>query len=293
MKNEKLAAVDALIRAAAREAHEANRRYCISIGDDSQPPWEDAPDWQKKSAMAGAEAIYVDPSTTPRQSHEGWLKIKKRAGWIYGEVKDPAAKTHPCMVPYDKLPDEQRKKDSIFGETVRAVLFQAQEGPSEPKLRVRHPGIAQAADGEAYTDEAVAKSHAESEEKAKLQAEAATSRAEACEQIIKAAEVAKTEIDSIDHPVDLEAVAENTLRIMKSSQKLMDELITVAGPLIVDSVIGARIRSVKSKGYGEVVRSELELVRKELHAKFRKYAEENLVAKEKDKTTETPSPEEG
>lgn len=28
-------------------------------------------------------------------------------GWKYGEAKDPEAKTHPCLVPFDKLPEFQ------------------------------------------------------------------------------------------------------------------------------------------------------------------------------------------
>lgn len=31
-------------------------------------------------------------------------------------------RTHPCMVPYDQLPQEQRVKDHLFGAAVRATL---------------------------------------------------------------------------------------------------------------------------------------------------------------------------
>ena len=34
----------------ARVAHEINRAYCASLGDTSQPAWEDAPEWQQQSA---------------------------------------------------------------------------------------------------------------------------------------------------------------------------------------------------------------------------------------------------
>ena len=37
----------------ARVAHEANRAYCLSLGDPSQLPWEEAPDWAKESAIDG------------------------------------------------------------------------------------------------------------------------------------------------------------------------------------------------------------------------------------------------
>lgn len=105
----------------AKACHEANRSYCRWIGDLSHVAWEDAPDWQKASARAGVQAILDHPSTTPRQSHEDWLAHKAADGWVYGDVKDANAKTHPCMVPYDALPAEQRAKDAIFGAVARAV----------------------------------------------------------------------------------------------------------------------------------------------------------------------------
>lgn len=46
---------------------------------------------------------------------------KANDGWVYGPVKDPEAKTHPCMVPFDELPYVQRKKDAIFRAMVHAL----------------------------------------------------------------------------------------------------------------------------------------------------------------------------
>ncbi|MCC8435470.1 hypothetical protein HP567_013035 [Brevibacillus sp. M2.1A] len=97
----------------ARVCHEVNRAYCNSIGDDSQSSWEDAPDWQRQSAKNGVE-FHLDCETTPEQSHENWMQEKIAAGWIYGPEKDPEKKEHPCMVPYDQLPIEQRTKDYLF-----------------------------------------------------------------------------------------------------------------------------------------------------------------------------------
>ena len=76
----------------------------VAMGDDSQLHWEDAPDWQKDSARAGVRAKLANPETTPEQMHHSWLAQKKADGWVYGKKKDPEAKTHPCMVPYDQLP---------------------------------------------------------------------------------------------------------------------------------------------------------------------------------------------
>lgn len=111
--------LDTVIEACASAAHEANRAYCLALGDTSQPSWDAAPRWQRDSCIAGVAGVLN--GNTPRQSHEGWLAHKTRDGWVYGAVKDPERKTHPCMVPYDELPEAQRQKDEIFVIVVHAV----------------------------------------------------------------------------------------------------------------------------------------------------------------------------
>lgn len=105
----------------ARICHEANRAYCRGIGDDSQAAWESAPDWQRASAVKGVEFTIANPSAPPSASHDSWLAEKAATGWKYGAVKNPDAKEHPCFVPYDELPVEQRRKDALFQAVVRAV----------------------------------------------------------------------------------------------------------------------------------------------------------------------------
>lgn len=108
----------------ARIAHETNRAYCASIGDDSQPSWDDAPEWQKDSARNGVRfhlAAHAEGRTpSPSASHDSWLEQKRADGWSYGPVKDATLKQHPCFVSYDELPVEQRLKDYLFGHVVAA-----------------------------------------------------------------------------------------------------------------------------------------------------------------------------
>ncbi len=106
--------------AAAQLAHEANRAYCLSIGDRTQPDWLDAPDWQKESAYAGVLFVW-DGNKTPEDSHNSWLAEKERDGWHYGPRKDPVLKTHPAFLPYKDLPEAQKKKDVLFTNVVAAV----------------------------------------------------------------------------------------------------------------------------------------------------------------------------
>lgn len=109
-----------ITEAAARAAHEANRAWCLAHDDTSQLSWDEAPEWQRSSCLKGVEGIVE--GNGPRESHIGWLKEKEATGWVYGPVKDPVAKTHPCCVPYEDLPEAQKMKDSIFVSVVRAVL---------------------------------------------------------------------------------------------------------------------------------------------------------------------------
>lgn len=105
----------------AMVCHEANRAYCESIGDYSQTSWDDAPDWQRESAINGVRHRIINPLSPPSLSHENWLKEKEATGWKYGPVKDAEKKEHPCFVPYDELPEEQKKKDYLFCAIVDAL----------------------------------------------------------------------------------------------------------------------------------------------------------------------------
>lgn len=97
----------------AKTAHEVNRVWCELNGDMSHPSWEDAPGWQRESAINGVE-FHLGGDYTPEQAHENWVFEKEENGWIYGGKKDAEAKTHPCLVEYGELPFHQRAKDSLF-----------------------------------------------------------------------------------------------------------------------------------------------------------------------------------
>lgn len=105
----------------ARVCHEVNREYCRSLGDYSQPTWEDAPEWQKDSARAGVRLHLEHPEAGPAASHSSWMAQNQAEGWVYGPIKDTEAKVHPCMVPFAELPREQQAKDFIFRAIVHAL----------------------------------------------------------------------------------------------------------------------------------------------------------------------------
>lgn len=99
-------------------AHGINLAYSASLGDHSHLPWEETSEELKKSIEYGVKLHLENPETTPEQSHESWLAQKETDGWVYGEVKDLENKTHPCILPYDQLPAEQKTKDYLFKAVV-------------------------------------------------------------------------------------------------------------------------------------------------------------------------------
>jgi hypothetical protein len=110
-----------VVESIARVCHEVNREYCMGLGDYTQPMWDAAPQWQKDSARKGVELHLHNPESSARDSHESWMKQKLAEGWVYGEEKNPEAKTHPCIVPFDELPVTQRLKDYVFMGIVKAI----------------------------------------------------------------------------------------------------------------------------------------------------------------------------
>ena len=106
----------------ARICYEANRAYCHALGDRSAEMWLVAPNETKASIKEGIEALMKNLSLTAEQAHEGWAAFKVKNGWKYGPKKNPARKEHPCLMPYDKLPESEKLKDYIFRGIVLGIL---------------------------------------------------------------------------------------------------------------------------------------------------------------------------
>jgi hypothetical protein len=107
----------------AKVCYEANRTYCATLGDISQPSWEDAAHWQRDSVIAGVRFHLANPGAGPEASHENWVAQKDAEGWVWAQFKNPVKKEHPCMVPFHSLPPEQQAKDVLFRAIVHALLI--------------------------------------------------------------------------------------------------------------------------------------------------------------------------
>ncbi|MEJ2885218.1 RyR domain-containing protein [Actinomycetospora aeridis] len=123
----------------ARAAHEAYVRQARARGETehSHPstlPWPKLPDDLKTANIRQAHSVgeklrgaglAVVPSDgtestfafegaeldrLAKEEHERWRAERTEAGWTYGP-RDDAAKTHPDLVPWPKLPPGSRQKD--------------------------------------------------------------------------------------------------------------------------------------------------------------------------------------
>lgn len=58
-----------------------------------------------------------------RHIHDLWAQQRLKDGWKYGPQRDDARKEHPCLVPYEQLPESEKVYDrTIAVENVKAVL---------------------------------------------------------------------------------------------------------------------------------------------------------------------------
>jgi hypothetical protein len=56
-------------------------------------------------------------------AHDLWAAQRLAEGWSYGEFRDDHNKRHPCLVPYDELPDGEKEYDRITTiGTLKAIL---------------------------------------------------------------------------------------------------------------------------------------------------------------------------
>ena len=55
--------------------------------------------------------------------HDTWALGRLQEGWRYGAVRSDAAKTTPCLVSYDSLPESEKEYDRRTAlETLRLIV---------------------------------------------------------------------------------------------------------------------------------------------------------------------------
>lgn len=55
--------------------------------------------------------------------HEVWAQGRIKDGWTYGDERNDVLRTHPCLVPYEQLSEEEKDYDRLTSqETLRLIL---------------------------------------------------------------------------------------------------------------------------------------------------------------------------
>ena len=55
--------------------------------------------------------------------HEVWAETRIKQGWTYGAERNDERKTHPCLVPYEELPEEEKTYDrNTAVETLKLIM---------------------------------------------------------------------------------------------------------------------------------------------------------------------------
>ena len=60
-----------------------------------------------------------------RNVHEVWAAGRLAAGWSYGPARNDERKEHPCLIPFEDLPEEEKDYDRATAlSTIRFILSQ-------------------------------------------------------------------------------------------------------------------------------------------------------------------------
>ena len=69
------------------------------------------------------ESLVLLAEQLARNVHEVWSANRIKEGWKYGEERDDLRKTHPCLVPFEELPESEKEYDRATSrETLKLIL---------------------------------------------------------------------------------------------------------------------------------------------------------------------------
>jgi len=73
-------------------------------------------------------AVRLDPGIVElteqlaKNAHEVWARERLAQGWRWGKERNDGSKQHPCLVPYDQLPESEKVYDRQTAmETLKAI----------------------------------------------------------------------------------------------------------------------------------------------------------------------------
>ena len=58
-----------------------------------------------------------------KNAHDVWAKERIKQGWVYGTTRNDVTKEHPCLIPYEELPDSEKEYDrNTAMETLKVIM---------------------------------------------------------------------------------------------------------------------------------------------------------------------------
>lgn len=100
----------------ARFVYEGARLAAIAAAAPIVPePWD-----EREFDFRGQFCDVIDRqcgeqrSSNAAELHGSWMQAYHDMGWRYGLTRDPIAKTHPDLIPYDQLDQLEKDKDDVF-----------------------------------------------------------------------------------------------------------------------------------------------------------------------------------
>lgn len=81
------------------------------------------------------EAIKPLIERLAENNHDLWTQKRLEEGWRFGDQRDGVAKTHPCLVPYDQLPESEKAYDREMAvQSIKAIIAAGSTVEGTPEL---------------------------------------------------------------------------------------------------------------------------------------------------------------
>ncbi len=69
------------------------------------------------------DALLADKEIIAKNVHEVWAQSRIAEGWTLGDKVDSEAKTTPCLIPYEELPESEKDYDrNTAFQTIKLLL---------------------------------------------------------------------------------------------------------------------------------------------------------------------------
>ena len=88
----------------------------------TQNPYTSTPTPNDTSDVELSEELLELVELIAENTHDNWAAGRIVEGWTYGPVRNDDLKQHPCLVPYNELPDNEKRYDRVTSmETLKAI----------------------------------------------------------------------------------------------------------------------------------------------------------------------------